>query len=60
MKRTNRQVKAAINRIISKCGRENESFYTAIIKYWSKYDLTEKQCQYLNEIKNGLIGPKSI
>lgn len=60
MKRTNKEVKLAIEKILNKYEPKTEPFYRALYRYWEKYDLTGKQCQYMNEIKNGLEGEKSI
>jgi hypothetical protein len=60
MKRTNAQVKKDVARLLGRYDLGSEPFHKALTRYWIKYELTAKQCQYLNEIKNELVGPRCI
>lgn len=52
MKRTNEQVSAAISRIVKKHDTDKESFFTALLNYWLRYDLDQEQCEMLNKAKS--------
>ncbi len=56
MKRTDEQVRSAVMKIMSKYAYGSEEFYTRLVSFWVKYDLTQEQCDYLNRVKNGIEG----
>lgn len=57
MKRTNEQVIKFVKNIQTKLCTDSEEYYTKLINYWFKYDLTHDQEKFLDEVKNKLTGP---
>lgn len=51
MERTYKQIITMVQRIDKKSDNE-EDFYSSLVGFWSRYDLTEEQCNMLNNIKN--------
>ena len=51
MTRTNHQVQKTILRFFNQY-RDREEYYSALLRYWIKYDLTEYQCELLNNAKS--------
>lgn len=50
--RTDEQVEQAILMRINKHGSKTEKYYSSLLAFWIKYDLTESQCERLEEVKN--------
>lgn len=53
MTRTDEQVLKAINTFMHYV--DEEKFHNALLNYWLRYDLNEKQCELLNIAKNNYI-----
>jgi hypothetical protein len=53
MKRTDKQFNNFIKMMLRKYDQGTEEFYTALMNYWIKYDLTQEQCEKLEQIKKG-------
>lgn len=57
MKRTNEQVIKFVKMLQNKHDIESECFQTKLANFWIKYDLTDAQVNFLDEVKNQLSGP---
>jgi hypothetical protein len=51
MKRTNKQLQDAIIKICLKYDHGSEEFYSALMRYWVKYNLNQEQCEFVNNVK---------
>lgn len=58
--KTNDQVIAFATRMVNKHEAGTEEIAQSIGRYWMNNDLTKEQCNFLNEVQNGLSGPSSI
>lgn len=56
MKKTDKQVIDFAIRAVKRYGLDNEKLYRSFANYWSDNSLTQKQCVFLDEVKNGLSG----
>ena len=51
MKRTNKQVISAIEKLIEEFGCDTIELYDSFYQYWIKYNLTQEQCLLLEDAK---------
>lgn len=60
MKKTDKEVIDYAIRIVKKYGIDNENIYRSFSNFWIKNKLTQKQCIFLDEIKDALTGPSAM